>query len=118
MTYKQFYELASIERLRNKDPLHNHGKNCAELYRHPVQSILVSLELLSLCSVWSKENDLSLEPLEEQWCYRKIKRIVQNKENDCKCVKIIGLSVAQRLEMMFFAMKKLCICAKKNGSLL
>ena len=82
MTYKQFYELASIERGRIKDPLHKHEKKCTEFYRHPVQTILVSLNLFSLCSVWTKECDMAIEPLEEQWCFRKMQKIIVTQEKD------------------------------------
>ncbi|BFU19754.1 hypothetical protein KM1_245250 [Entamoeba histolytica HM-3:IMSS] len=82
MTYKEFYSLAAIERCRIKDSLHNHTKRCSEFYRHPVQCILVSLNLFSLCNVWSTECDMSIESLEEQWCYRKARRIACGIDSD------------------------------------
>lgn len=108
MTYKQFYELAAVERGRIKDPLHKHGKGCAEFYRHPVQCILVSLNLFSLCNAWTTECDMSTEALEEQWCYRKARRICCNIDNDIARLKqhMSKLSQASLLRVINVCLKK------------
>ncbi|KAL7717431.1 Vps16 N-terminal domain-containing protein [Entamoeba marina] len=78
MTYKEFFELAAIERNRKKDPNHNHGPDCGDIPRHPVQALLVSLENFSLCAAWSSESSLSLPALEEEWCKRKISKLTRS----------------------------------------
>ncbi|ELP90019.1 hypothetical protein EIN_403530 [Entamoeba invadens IP1] len=108
MTFKEFFNGAAIERGRLKDSLHNHTKNCADFYYHPIQTILVSLNLFSLCSVWTEERGMSIEALEEQWCYRKARKIMDGADSDILRFKrhMMKLSPQGILRVIDVCMKK------------